>query len=151
MAKAYRMQNMFNLKSKIMKKVFALMLLLATTVCFYSCSEDDEESNEIPLSALIGTWKGVAVKVENDWIDITEYPYSSKLGFSATFNIDGSYYGRGALGNGHGTYSLDGNRIKTYVGGELYLTYYIKSWTYTTAELTITDDSGSIDARVIKL
>lgn len=32
-----------------MKKVFALMLLLATTLCFYSCSEDDD-SKKIVLS-----------------------------------------------------------------------------------------------------
>ena len=133
-----------------MKKVIVLMLLLVSTVSFYSCSEDKEESNEIPLSVLVGTWKGTAVKVDNKWIDITDYPYSSSLGFSATFNEDGSYYGSGAFGNGSGTYSLNGNKIKTYVGGELYMTYYVKSWTSTTAELTIKDKTSSIDVKVGK-
>jgi hypothetical protein len=130
-----------------MKKFFALMLLLATMIGFSSCSK---EENGIPKRVLVGTWNGVAVKSNGGWIDITKYPYSSKLGFSATFYSDGSYFGKGSLGTGSGTYKLNGNTIKTYVDGELYLTYYVISWTETSAMLTITDNSGSMDVRVEK-
>ena len=36
-----------------MKKVIVLMLLLVSTVSFYSCSEDKEESNEILIPEVI--------------------------------------------------------------------------------------------------
>ena len=131
-----------------MKKIFGLMLLCATMVCFLSCQK--EEENGIPKDVLLGTWKGVEAKVDGNWIDITKYPYNSILGFSVTFYSDGSYYGSGAFGTGRGTYTLSGNTIKTYVGGELYMTYYVRSWTESTAQLTLSDSSGSLDVKVEK-
>ena len=92
-----------------MKKVFSLMLLLATLmVSFTACSDDKDEPDDIK-SKIIGTWDATSVKFsDSEWIDISNRP---NMSLSITFHSDGSYYGRGALGNGRGTYrrTLMGN------------------------------------------
>lgn len=125
------------------------MLLAAAFGClFSSCSKEDDES--ITRDQIVGTWEGTAAYIDGSWLDITKYPYSSQLGFSVTFYEDGSYYGKGAFGTGRGTYRISGMTIKTYVSGELYLAYRIKSMTETTAEITIVEDSDTLDVRVRK-
>lgn len=132
-----------------MKKLFHLLLLCAAVgFLFTACSKDDGES--IPKDRIAGTWEGTAIYAEGTWIDITKYPYSAEFGFSITFYNDGSYYGQGAFGTGHGTYTINGMTIKTYVSGELYLTYKVKSMTDTTAEITIAEGSDTLDVRVRK-
>lgn len=133
-----------------MKKVFSLMLLLATMFTFTACSSDDDESDSFITDNIIGTWEGTAAFVDGKWIDITEWPYSSRLGFSATFYNDGTYYGRGAFGTGSGTYKIKGKTIETYVSGKLYLKYNVKSMTSNTAELSIVEGSNSLDVKVRK-
>lgn len=124
------------------------MLLFATLMMFLpACSDDKDEPDDIK-SQIIGTWDATAVKTsEHDWTDITDYP---SLALSITFNKDGSYYGRGALGNGAGTYTVSGKTIKTYIDGELYGTYYVKSMSGKNAELTLTMGSSSIEIRAVK-
>ena len=101
------------------------MLLFATLMMFLpACSDDKDEP-----------------------ADITDYP---SLALSITFNKDGSYYGRGALGNGGGTYTVSGKTIKTYIDGELYGTYYVKSLSGKNAELTLTMGSSSMEIRAVK-
>lgn len=131
-----------------MKKVFSLMLLLATLmVSFTACSDDKDEPDDIK-SKIIGTWDATSVKLsDSDWIDISNHP---SMSLSITFNSDGSYYGRGALGNGRGTYTVSGKTIKTYVDGELYGTYYVKSLDGKNAELTLTMGSSSMEIRAVK-
>lgn len=131
-----------------MKKVFSLMLLLATMMVFLpSCSGDDDEPEDIK-SQMIGTWDATSVKFDDtDWIDISNRP---SMALSITFNKDGSYYGRGALGNGSGTYTVSGKTIKTYVGGELYGTYYVKSVSGNYAELRLTMGSSSMDIKATR-
>lgn len=131
-----------------MKKVFSLMLLLATLMVFLpACSDDKDEPDDIK-SQIIGTWDATAVKASgHDWTDITDYP---SLALSITFNKDGSYYGRGALGNGGGTYTISGKTIKTYIDGELYGTYYVKSLSGKNAELSLTMGSSSMEIRAMK-
>lgn len=126
-----------------MKKVFSLMLLLATMLTFTACSSDDEPENGISKDQLIGLWDATAVQFNNDgkWIDITNRP---DLALSISFYEDGSYYGEGALGNGDGTYTLIGNTIKTYVDGELYGTYVVKSLVGDNAELTLSMDGETM-------
>lgn len=126
------------------------MLLFATVLSFSSCSKDEDESNSEIKENIIGTWEGTAALIDGTWIDITQYPYSSRLGFSATFYNDGTYYGKGAFGTGSGTYKIKGNTIETYVGGELYLKYNVKTMTSTTAELTIIERTSTLDVRVRK-
>lgn len=133
-----------------MKKVFSLMLLLATIcIALPSCSDDEDEPDAGIKENIIGTWKGTAAKVDGEWIDITKRPYN-ELGFSATFYDDGTYYGKGAFGTGSGTYTIKGKTIETYVNGKLYLKYNVKEITGTTAELTIIEDDDTLDVRVRK-
>lgn len=124
------------------------MLLVATLMVFLpSCSDDKDEPEDIK-SQIIGTWDATAVKTSgHEWIDITNYP---SMALSVTFNKDGSYYGRGALGNGGGTYTVSGKTIKTYVDGELYGTYHVKSINGKNAELTLSMGSSSMDIRAVK-
>ena len=124
------------------------MLLLATMMVFLpSCSKDEDEPKDIKTQ-MIGTWDATTVKFSvSDWIDITNYP---SMALSITFNKDGSYSGRGALGNGSGTYTVSGRTIKTYVGGELYGTYYVNSISGNKAELKLTMGSTSMDIRATK-
>jgi len=133
-----------------MKKVFSLMLLLATIcIALPSCSDDDDPDAGVKEN-IVGTWEGTAAKIDGKWIDITRYPYSSRLGFSATFRKDGTYYGKGAFGTGSGTYTIKGKTIETYVDGELYLKYKVNEMTSSTAELTIIEDDDTLDVRVMK-
>lgn len=132
-----------------MKKVFSLLLLLIATVSFLpSCSNDDDEPENIK-SQMIGTWDATAVRFssDSDWTDITKYP---SMALSITFNKDGSYSGRGALGNGSGTYTVSGKTIKTYVGGELYGTYYVKTVSGNYAELSLTMGSSSMEIKATR-
>lgn len=132
-----------------MKKVFSLMLLLATMLTFAACSSDDEPENSINKDQLIGLWDATAVQFNNDgkWIDITNRP---DLALSISFYEDGSYYGEGALGDGEGTYTLSGNTIKTYVDGELYGTYTVNSLVGEKAELTLTMGSETMGIKANK-
>lgn len=131
-----------------MKKVFSLMLLLATLMVFLpACSDDKDEPDDIK-SQIIGTWDATSVKFsDTDWVDISNYP---SMALSITFNKDGSYYGSGALGNGSGTYTVSGKTIKTYIDGELYGTYYVKSLSGKNAELSLTMGSSSMEIRAVK-
>lgn len=132
-----------------MKKVFSLMLLLIATISFLpSCSSDDDEPDNFK-SQMIGTWDATAVRFsgDSDWIDITKYP---SMALSITFNKDGSYSGRGAFGNGSGTYTVSGKTIKTYVDGELYGTYYVKTVSGNYAELSLTMGSSSMEIKATR-
>lgn len=124
------------------------MLLLATIMMFLpACSEDKDKPEDIK-SQIIGTWDATSVKFsDTDWVDITNYP---SMSLSITFNKDGSYYGRGALGNGSGTYTVSGKTIKTYIDGNLYGTYYVKSLSENNAELSLTMGSSSMDIRALR-
>lgn len=124
------------------------MLLLATLmVSFTACSDDKDEPDDIK-SKIIGTWDATSVKFsDSEWIDISNRP---NMSLSITFHSDGSYYGRGALGNGRGTYTVSGKTIKTYIDGELYGTYYVKSLGGKNAELSLTMGSSSMEIRAVK-
>lgn len=124
------------------------MLLFATILLSSSaCSSDKDEPDDIK-SQMIGTWDATAVKYDDgNWLDITNYP---QMALSITFNKDGSYSGRGALGNGSGTYKVSGKTIKTYIDGELYATYYIKTLSGNYAELSLTMGNSSIDIKAKK-
>lgn len=124
------------------------MLLLATFMVFLpACSDDKDEPEDIKLQ-IIGTWDATSVKFSNtDWVDISSYP---GMALSITFNKDGSYYGRGALGNGGGTYTVSGKTIKTYIDGELYGSYYVKSLNGNSAELSLTMGASSMEIRAVR-
>lgn len=116
---------------------------------FVGCSDDDEPKFDYPMETLYGTWIGSEVKVGEDWVDITKYPYT-KFGFSITFNSGGTYSGAGYFGNGSGTYKAEGKMITTYIDGEEYAYYTIKSLTGSNAELTMSMGGESMEIRVKK-
>lgn len=94
-----------------MKKVFSLMLLLATMLTFTACSGDDDE----PENSLSGTtWTSSYV----DEIFVFEFSGKNEVtGFMAdeNLNIKGKAY--------HGTYSRDGNNI---LFNDFYIMNYYK-------------------------
>lgn len=125
------------------------MLLLAAFMVFTpSCSDDKDDPDQDLKSQMIGTWDATEVKFsDSEWINISNRP---SLSMSITFRKDGSYYGSGALGDGGGTYKVSGRTIKTYIDGELYGTYYVKSLSGKNAELSLTIGSSSMKIRAVK-
>ena len=134
-----------------MKKTLKLLVLLPL-LCGLSvisgCNKDDDKFNW-PMETLHGTWDGTHVKSEatGNWVDITGTP---SLRFSIRFNPDGTYSGSGAFGTGNGTYTAKGNTIITYVGGQEYARYIVRTLTGTNAELTMHMGTSSMDIRVRK-
>ena len=84
----------------------------------------------------------LGIYYDGEWIDPTSNWLYEDLKFSITFYEDGKYYGKGFFGTGNGTYKTKGNTITTYVDGEIYLTYEVKSLNTTNAEVTMFDNSG---------
>ena len=120
------------------KHLFLLLTLVVATVAFVSCSNDDDDNQY--NSDLVGTWKITEVKTSQSGSYI-DWPFKTTY---ATFKSDGTYYGSGYFGNGSGTWSIKGNTLNTYVGGELYASYEIITVTSTTAELKMSMDGESI-------
>ena len=110
------------------KYLFLLLTLVVTSFAFVSCSDDDDNQYN---SAIVGTWKITAVKTSQSGSYIG-WPFETTY---ASFKSDGTYYGSGYFGTGSGKWSIKGNTINTYVGGELYVSYEIISVTSTTSEL----------------
>ena len=110
------------------KYLFLLLTLVVTSFAFVSCSDDDDNQYN---SAIVGTWKITAVKTSQSGSYIG-WPFETTY---ASFKSDGTYYGSGYFGTGSGTWSIKGNTVNTYVGGELYVSYEIISVTSTTSEL----------------
>lgn len=130
-----------------MKKVFSLMLLLATLViALPSCSDDKDEPNDLK-EQIIGTWDATAVLAYGEWIDITNRP---NLAMSATFRKNGTYYGEGALGDGGGTYKISGNTVTTYIDNELFATYTVKTISGNKAEVTMSMGTSKLELRLKK-
>lgn len=134
-----------------MKKLLGLMLLCATMVLSLSSCSDDEETFDYPMENLYGKWESTGIYYDGEWIDLSNWMYQ-ELSFSIRFNEDGTYYGEGFFGTGHGTYKAVGKNITTYVDGEKYLTYYVKSLSNDKAEITMYDNIGDrMDLRVKKV
>lgn len=113
-----------------------------------SCVKNDKF--DYPMKTLHGIWDSTEILTDNGWLDITSDIYA-KFQFSIRFNSDGTYYGSGAFGNGSGTYKAIGNTIITYIDGEEYARYIIKSLTDNKAELTMDmGGTSTIDVRVTK-
>ena len=120
------------------KHLFLLLTLVVATVAFVSCSNDDDDNQY--ESAIVGTWKITDVKTSQSGTYIS-WPFKTTY---ASFKSDGTYYGSGYFGAGSGTWSVKGNTVNTYVGGELYASYEIISVTSTTSELKMSMDGESI-------
>ena len=119
------------------KYLFLLLTLVVTSLAFVSCSDDDDNQYN---SAIVGTWKITAVKTSQSGSYIG-WPFETTY---ASFKSDGTYYGSGYFGTGSGKWSIKGNTVNTYVGGELYASYEIISVTSTTSELKMSMGSDAI-------
>lgn len=120
------------------KHLFLLLTFVVATVAFVSCSNDDDDNQY--NSDIVGTWKITEVKMSQSGSYI-DWPFKTTY---ASFKSDGTYYGSGYFGNGSGTWSIKGNTVNTYVGGELYASYEVISVTSTTSELKMSMDGESI-------
>ncbi|MEG2493841.1 MAG: hypothetical protein RSF94_06985, partial [Rikenellaceae bacterium] len=72
--------------------------MIACLAIFVGCSKDDEDSNL--ESDIYGTWRMTEVYTPQykEWVDITS-PSSGIDATYATFKTDGTYVGKGSLGN----------------------------------------------------
>lgn len=129
-----------------MKKCFNLMLLCAMVIGFVSCENDDEVFSR---GQIVGTWATTQGYVGDGWVDIPPY---SDMYATMTFYEDGDYYGDSELfGSGWGVYTLSGKTLKTYIDGELFYVYTIKSLTDISAEVTMAYKNSNIRLRLMKI
>ena len=124
-----------------------MFVAIVAMVAFGACSKDDDITFD--NDAVIGTWTTTSVEVNGKWYDVTTSPYN-RYSASATFYEDGTYYGRGALGNGRGTWKKSGSTITTYVDGEVYIVYKVSSLTGNTMEGTMTQGNTSMNFKAKK-
>lgn len=95
------------------------------------------------METIYGKWEGTGIKIEDKWIDITDYFYSD-FQFSVTFYDNGTYYGEGYFGTGVGTYKAKGDVIYTYVDGTPYRNYRVISLNDNVAELEMFEDDSEV-------
>lgn len=96
-------------------------------VTFMGCEKDEQESFKFDIENLYGTWQGIAIQSNGEWIDITQPPHTN-LAFSVVFYENGTYSGSGYFGNGSGTYKAEGD-IYLYRRGriiQIQSTFYLK-------------------------
>ena len=130
-----------------MKKII-MISIVCLGLMVTSCSKS---KFNYPMESLYGKWNVTDIRLDSGWIDITVYPFT-KFGMQITFYSDGTFYGSGYFGNGSGTYEAEGNIIQTYLNGEEYFRYQVKSLSNTKAELTMFDRSGdAIDIIAVKM
>lgn len=127
-----------------MKKKFLWIALLAMGIVLSSCSKDDDVDLgqfDYPINELFGTWKASTIWVGSSYIAVSNHP---QYAMSITFNSNGTFNGNGYLGNGSGTYKVNGKTITTYVDGGIYATYYVTKYEQGMADFTITIGKESI-------
>lgn len=114
-----------------------LLLLTIAVLAFTSCKKDDDEGIghfDYNKELLYGTW---------EITDVSGFPWYHER-TTATFNPDGTYYGRGYFGTGSGTYKLSGKKITCYVEGKVYMWYEVVSLDDKECTLIANDNSGRI-------
>lgn len=96
------------MKSNI-KLLFAT-LIVCILPAFTSCGSDDGDT---PTDEIVGTWE--PAEVSSDGYDYMAWPFETS---TITFNSNGKYSSTGYFGNLSGTWSKEGNIVKTFVGGK---------------------------------
>ena len=46
-------------------------------VTFMGCEKDEQESFKFDIENLYGTWQGIAIQSNGEWIDITQPPHTN--------------------------------------------------------------------------
>lgn len=126
-----------------------MILLAMLSLCLTSCSKDDDDDFAYPMEQLYGKWKATELKVDGRWYDVTKYPYT-RFGMNITFYESGTFYGSGYLGNGSGTYKVNGKTITTYVSGKEYAVYTVNSLNSSKADLTLKMGTESLQMKAEK-
>ena len=126
-----------------------MILLAMLSLCLTSCSKDDDDDFAYPMEQLYGKWKATELKVDGRWYDVTKYPYT-RFGMNITFYESGTFYGSGYLGNGSGTYKVNGKTITTYVSGKEYAVYTVNSLNSSEADLTLKMGTESLQMKAEK-
>lgn len=123
------------------KNLLLCIVSIIVPLCLLSCSK--EQDFNYPMETIYGKWEGTGIKIEDKWIDITDYFYSD-FQFSVTFYDNGTYYGEGYFGTGVGTYKAKGDVIYTYVDGTPYRNYRVISLNDNVAELEMFEDDSEV-------
>lgn len=120
-------------------------------VTFTGCEKDEQESFKFDIENLYGTWQGIAIQSNGEWIDITQPPHTN-LAFSVVFYENGTYSGSGYFGNGSGTYKAEGDMIYTYIDGEELYRYKVHSISNGIAEVSmgIAGDNTTLEIKLQK-
>ncbi len=109
-------------------------MLMASLLCFTSCSDDDEPF-KWPIESIYGTWTTTSIESNGVWYDISKPEFAS-LRASITFYNNGTCYFTGSLGTGGGAYKTSGKTINVNAG-ELKIIYEIITRTDNKAEVYI--------------
>ena len=129
-------------------KKFLFLFAAVAVLAFTGCSKDDDEDFAYGIEDLYGMWDGIAIEVGGKWDDITGCPFD-EFAFSATFRENGSYSGA-YFGTGSGTYEAKGDMIYTYIDGEEFANYQVRSLSNGIAEMTMGGESGSDERLAIR-
>lgn len=128
-------------------KKFLLVLMAIFTIALTGCEKNEDQAFKFGMDNLYGTWKGIAIQTDGEWVDITKWP-NTHFSFSATFYQDGTYSGEGYFGNGSGTYKAKGDMIYTYVDGEEFYRYKVYSLSDGIAEMAMGVEGNNTTLRI---
>jgi len=114
---------------------------------FFACSDSGDDDLQ---SAIIGKWRITQIEINGTMYDLTT-PEAETVWEPtyATFRADGTYIGVGVYGSGSGTYKIADSTIYTYVGGKLYITYDVLSFSSKKATLSLRISGSSTSRKVI--
>lgn len=136
-----------------MKKILITALaIIGMVFAFSGCSKDDEPQNgfDYPLETLYGTWRVTHVEQKDGTMFDVTTSVAEKV-FKptyATFNVDGTYSGRGYFGNGAGTYKALGKTITCFIDGTEYLKYDVLSLSGTQCELKMYESGSTSSIKI---
>ena len=133
------------------KNLFTVVALVGLVITFSECSKNKTKNGfDYPIETLYGTWRITHVEQKDGTMFDVTTPIAEKV-FKptyATFNTDGTYSGRGALGAGKGTYKAQGKTITCYVDGKEFLKYDVLSLSGKECELKVYQTGSSSSVRI---
>lgn len=128
-----------------MKKYFLLLAVICTlSFSMVSCSSKDDDSTETVTFSqkdLLGVWRITHVDLtkEGSMVDVTSNEMEQMFPPTfAAFKADGTYLGEGALGDGKGTYKINGTSVICYYEGKEFARYKVLKLNGKTCHLKVT-------------